>query len=433
MTTRKTRSATAAAIGLCVALAATGCAGGSDLDDGAGSSDGKVGLTFWGNATTGAGKQFWEDAAKAYEAEHPNVTIKIQTIQNEDFDGKLQTALNSSSAPDIFLQRGGGKMQAMAEAGQIKALELTDTDRTNVGEAAIAGVSIGGKTYAMPVDTQPEGIYYSKDLFKKAGIASPPKTMDELEAAVTKLKAIDVAPIAVGAKDAWPAAHWYYNFAVRECSQDVMEAAAQSLEFDDACWTEAGEDLAAFLETEPFQKGYLTASAQQGAGSSAGMLANHKAAMELMGNWNPGVIAGLTPDEKPLPDLGWFPFPAVDGGKGDPTAIMGGAGGYSVSKNAPKEALGFLQFVVTKEQQEAYAEAFETIPVNKAAQGVVTDSYNISALDAFNKAAYSMQFLDTQYGQNVGNAMNVAVVNLMAGKGTAADIVKDVNAAAEKG
>ncbi|MFD3628001.1 ABC transporter substrate-binding protein [Streptomyces sp. DSM 116494] len=433
MTTRKTRSATAAAIGLCVALAATGCAGGSDLDDGAGSSDGKVGLTFWGNATTGAGKQFWEDAAKAYEAEHPNVTIKIQTIQNEDFDGKLQTALNSSSAPDIFLQRGGGKMQAMAEAGQIKALELTDTDRTNVGEAAIAGVSIDGKTYAMPVDTQPEGIYYSKDLFKKAGIASPPKTMDELEAAVTKLKAIDVAPIAVGAKDAWPAAHWYYNFAVRECSQDVMEAAAQSLEFDDACWTEAGEDLAAFLETEPFQKGYLTASAQQGAGSSAGMLANHKAAMELMGNWNPGVIAGLTPDEKPLPDLGWFPFPAVDGGKGDPTAIMGGAGGYSVSKNAPKEALGFLQFVVTKEQQEAYAEAFETIPVNKAAQGVVTDSYNISALDAFNKAAYSMQFLDTQYGQNVGNAMNVAVVNLMAGKGTAADIVKDVNAAAEKG
>lgn len=433
MTTRKTRSATAAAIGLCVALAATGCAGGSDLDDGAGSSDGKVGLTFWGNATTGAGKQFWEDAAKAYEAEHPNVTIKIQTIQNEDFDGKLQTALNSSSAPDIFLQRGGGKMQAMAEAGQIKALELTDTDRTNVGEAAIAGVSIDGKTYAMPVDTQPEGIYYSKDLFKKAGIASPPKTMDELEAAVTKLKAIDVAPIAVGAKDAWPAAHWYYNFAVRECSQDVMEAAAQSLEFDDACWTEAGEDLASFLETEPFQKGYLTASAQQGAGSSAGMLANHKAAMELMGNWNPGVIAGLTPDEKPLPDLGWFPFPAVDGGKGDPTAIMGGAGGYSVSKNAPEEALGFLQFVVTKEQQEAYAEAFETIPVNKAAQGVVTDSYNISALDAFNKAAYSMQFLDTQYGQNVGNAMNVAVVNLMAGKGTAADIVKDVNAAAEKG
>ena len=44
-----------------------------------------------------------------------------------------------------------------------------------------------------------------------------------------------------------------------------------------------------------------------------------------------------------------------------------------------------------------------------------------------------MQFLDTEYGQNVGNAMNTSVVNLMAGKGTAADIVKDTNAAAAKG
>ena len=88
---------------------------------------------------------------------------------------------------------------------------------------------------------------------------------------------------------------------------------------------------------------------------------------------------------------------------------------------------------MTKEQQEAYAKAFVTIPVNKEAQEVVTESYNISALQAFNTAAYSMQFLDTEYGQNVGNAMNTAVVNLIAGKGTAADIVKDTNSAAEKG
>ncbi|WP_329522537.1 extracellular solute-binding protein [Streptomyces jietaisiensis] len=427
---RKTRSATAATIGVCVALAAAGCAGGGD--DG-GSSGGKGTVTLWTNATEGRGIDFWEAAAKDYHAEHKDVTIKIQSIQNEDLDGKLQNALNSNSAPDIFLQRGGGKMQAMIDAGQIKALELSDADRKNVGEAALEGVSVDGKVYAMPLDTQPEGIYYSKDLFEKAGIASPPKTMDELTDAVAKLKAKNVAPIAVGAKDAWPAAHWYYSFALRECSQDTMQETAKSLKFDDPCWNKAGEDLDALLKTEPFQKGFLTAASQQGAGSSAGMLANHKAAMELMGNWDPGVIASLTPDKKQLPDLGWFPFPAVPGGKGDPSAIMGGAGGYSLAKNAPKEALGFLRFVVTKKQQEAYGDAFDTIPVNKEAQGVVTESYNISALKAFNKAAYSMQFLDTVYGQNVGNAMNIAVVNLMAGKGSAADIVKDVKAAAEKG
>jgi raffinose/stachyose/melibiose transport system substrate-binding protein len=257
--------------------------------------------------------------------------------------------------------------------------------------------------------------------------------MEELEADVAKLKAAGVAPIAVGAKDAWPAAHWYYNFALRECGQDTMTKAGKELKFTDPCWTKAGDDLASFVKSDPFQKGFLTTSSQQGAGSSAGMVANHKAAMELMGNWQPGVYSTLTPDKKQLPDLGWFPFPAVNGGQGDPSAIMGGLDGFSLSKNAPKEAFGFLEFLVTKDQQQAYAKAFLTIPVNKDAQKVVTDPYNVSALEAFNKAPYSMMFLDTMYGQNVGNAMNTAVVNLLAGKGSAADIARDTNAAAAKG
>ncbi|MER7726990.1 extracellular solute-binding protein [Streptomyces sp. NPDC096323] len=430
--TRKIRGATALAIGLGIALAGTGCAGGSD-DDSSGASNGKVTLTLWENATPGPGAEYWKTAVKAYHSQHPNVTIKLQTVQNEDFDGKLQTALNSNSAPDIFLQRGGGKMQAMVDAGQVQELSLSAAGKANAGAAGLAGYSIDGKVYGVPVDTQPEGIYYSKDLFKQAGITATPTTMDELEAAVAKLKAIKVAPIAVGAKDAWPAAHWYYNFALRACSQDTMKKTAKSLDFTDACWTKAGDDLASFLKVDPFQKGFLTNSSQQGAGSSAGMLANHKAGMELMGNWDPGVIANLTPDKKPLPDLGWFPFPTVAGGQGDPTAIMGGLDGFSLSKNAPKEAVGFLEFLVTKEQQELYAKAFYVIPVNKKAQGVVTDSYNISALGAFNKAAYSMMFLDTEYGQNVGNAMNTAVVKLMAGQGSAADIAKSSNAAASRG
>ncbi|MFJ5884612.1 extracellular solute-binding protein [Kitasatospora cineracea] len=429
--TRKTRRTAAAAIALGITLAVTGCAG-SD-GGGSGSSDGKVTLNFWENAQPGPGAEYWKTAVAAYEALHPNVKINIQTVQNEDLDGKLQTALNSGSAPDIFLQRGGGKMQAMVQAGQLQPLELTDTDRKNAGATGLAGYTVDGKVYAMPVDTQPEGIYYSKDLFQQAGIAAPPTTMGELQDAVAKLKAINVAPIAVGAKDAWPAGHWYYNFALRECSQDTMKKAAQSLKFDDPCWTKAGEDLAALLKADPFQQGFLTTSSQQGAGSSAGLIANHKAGMELMGNWDPGVIGSLTADQKPLPDLGWFPFPAMPGGQGDPAAIMGGLDGFSLSKKAPKEALGFLQFLVTPEQQKAYATAFVTIPVNQEAQAAITESYNVSTLQAFNKAPYSMLFLDTEYGQNVGNAMNTAVVNLFAGKGSAADIVKDTNAAAAKG
>ena len=85
--TRKTRGVTAVAIGLGIAFAASGCAGGSGGSSG-GSADGKVTITFWENATNGPdGLNYFNAAAKQFEALHPNVTIQYQTIQNEDFDG----------------------------------------------------------------------------------------------------------------------------------------------------------------------------------------------------------------------------------------------------------------------------------------------------------------------------------------------------------
>ncbi|MBG0566399.1 ABC transporter substrate-binding protein [Actinoplanes aureus] len=414
------------------AMSLAACSGGDD-DGGSSGSGGNVTMQFWHNATTGPGKAFWDKTVADFQTANPNVKIKIQQVQNEDLDGKLQTALNSGSAPDIFLQRGGGKMAAMVEAGQLKDItgDITAETKAAVGPALGTG-QVDGKSYAVPVSILPGGFWYSKDLFKKAGVEAPPTTLEELSAAVTKLKA-NGTPIALGAKDAWPAAHWYYFFALRACSQASLDAAAKDKNFSDACWTKAGNDLKAFADTKPFNDGFLTTSAQQGAGSSAGLVANYKASMELMGAWDPGVIASLTKDTKPLPDLGFFPFPAVSGGQGDPAAIMGGADGYSCSAQAPKECADFLNYIVTKDVQEGYYKAFNSLPISKEAQGAVTEEYLKAVLEAYNKAPYVSQWLDTIYGQNVGNALNVGVVNLLAGKGDVAGIIKSVNDAAKKG
>jgi len=423
-----------------VALIATGCSAGSTPStapsDGGGASAAPVTMTFWHNSTTGDGKKYWEDTVAAFEKEHPNVTIKIQAIQNEDMDGKLQTALNSSgSEPTVFMARGGGKLADVVAAGQV--MDITDKisaeTKTAYGDGIFSAFTVDGKIYGMPNSVLPGGIYYSKDLFKKAGITATPTTFDELNAAVTKLKAVGVSPIALGGKDAWPAAHWYYFMALRDCAKDVMDKAAADKDFSDPCWLKAGEDLKKFADTDPFNKGYLTTSAQQGAGSSAGQLANHKAAMELMGAWEPGVVASLTPNGKSLPDLGWFPFPAVTGGAGDPSAMMGGSDGYACRQGAPAECVDFLNFMATKTNQEGYAKAFQTLPANKDAKGVVTDPALQDVLASYDKAAYVSLWLDTMYGQNVGNALNGGVVNMLAGKGGPADIVSAVKTAAAKG
>ncbi|MFC7530865.1 ABC transporter substrate-binding protein [Actinoplanes sp. GCM10030250] len=423
------------AVAAVVVVSAMGLAAcGSDDDGGGSGSDGNVTMQFWHNATTGPGKAFWDKTVADFQTAHPTVKIKIQQVQNEDMDGKLQTALNSGSAPDIFLQRGGGKMAAMVEAGQLKDItgDISAETKQAVGEAALKTGQVDGKAYSVPVSILPGGLWYSKDLFEKAGVAAPPTTLEELNTAVGKLKAVG-APVALGGKDAWPAAHWYYFFALRACSPATLDAAAKDKNFSDACWTKAGEDLKAFAGTKPFNDGFLTTSAQQGAGSSAGLVANYKASMELMGAWDPGVIASLTKDAKPLPDLGFFPFPAVPGGQGDPAAIMGGADGYSCSAQAPKECADFLNYIVTKDVQEGYYKAFNSLPISKEAQGAVTEDYLKAVLDAYNKAPYVSQWLDTIYGQNVGNALNIGVVNLLAGKGDVAGIIQGVNEAAKKG
>ena len=436
---RKRSAAAVAMIGAVSLLAACSTGGGTATQPAATgdttASAEAVTMSFWHNSTTGDGKKYWEDTVAAFTKEHPNVTINIQAVQNEDMDGKLQTALNSGDDPTIFMARGGGKLADVVAADQV--LDITDkidpAIKSALGDGIFSAFTVDGKIYGMPTSVLPGGIYYSKDLFAKAGITAVPTTFDELNAAVEKLKAIDVAPIALGGKDAWPAAHWYYFMALRNCSKDVMDKAAAEKDFSDPCWLKAGEDLKAFTATDPFNKGFLTTSAQQGAGSSAGMLANPKAAMELMGAWNPGVIADLTPDKKALPDLGWFPFPAVNGGAGDASAMMGGSDGFACRKNAPAACVDFLNFMATKANQEGYATAFKTLPANKEAKGVVTDPALQDVLKSYDSAAYVMLWLDTMYGQNVGNALNGGVVNMFAGKGEPTDIVEAVKSAAAKG
>ncbi|MFJ4017459.1 ABC transporter substrate-binding protein [Microbacterium sp. NPDC090014] len=430
MNSRRLPLASAVTVLAVGALALSGCTA-----DSSGSGDGgDTSMTLWHNSTTGPGVEFWEQTVADFEKDNPGVTIDIQSIQNEDLDGKLQTALNSGDAPDIFLQRGGGKMAAMVKAGQLK--DLTDAidgpAADEIPDASYSANSLDGKIYAMPVAVLPGGLFYSQDLFDQAGITENPTTLEELEVATEALKAEGIDPIALGAKDAWPAAHWYYWLALRECSSDTLAAAADEMDFSDDCWVRAGEDLQAFAETEPFNSGFLTTPAQQGAGSSAGLIANHQAAMELMGAWNPGVIGSLTPDQKPLADLSWFPFPEVEGGDGEPGSMMGGVDGYSCSMDAPDACVDFLNYIGTSDVQTAYYKAFNAPPVNTVAQEAVTEPYLQTILEAYNAAPYATQWLDTVYGQNVGNALNVAVVDLLAGNSSAEDLVKAVQDAAAK-
>ncbi|WP_246852700.1 ABC transporter substrate-binding protein [Naasia sp. SYSU D00948] len=412
-------------------LALTGCAGGGG-GGGGGEGGGDVTLTWWHNGTQGVLKEYWQSVADAFEEENPGVKVEIQVTQNEELQRtKIPNALRSNNPPDLFQQWGGGEMAAQVEAGRL--LDISDDveeELDSIGGKA-AGWQFEGQTYGLPYSMGIEGFWYNKAMFEQAGITTPPATMDELNDAVSKLKAAGITPIAVGAADKWPAAHYWYNFALRSCSQETLEQASAEFDFSDPCFEEAGEHLQSFIETEPFQEGFLATSAQQGAGSSAGMLANGQAAMELMGHWNPGVMAGLTESGEGLGEnLGWFNFPGVEGGEGDPKAALGGGDGFSCSWQAPPECVDLLKFVVNVENQRAFAETQTGLPVAEGSEDAVTDPTMQTLLEGRDSAPYVQLWLDTTFGPTVGGAMNDAIANMFAGQAQPGDIVKAMTDAA---
>lgn len=417
----------AAGVSAAAVLGMAACGGGSSADDNT--------IVFWHNATAGEGRQYWEDYAAAFEKEHEGVTVQIEAIQNEDFEGKLATAMQDlSSGPDVYMMLNGQKDRDMIEAGQMMDLtdKLTDTIKTEM-KPGLSSVTYDGKIYGVPTVVQPGGIWYSKDLFAQAGITETPTTWEELMDACQKLKDAGIDPIALGGKDAWPAAHWYYWLSLRICAPDVYDEGMANKDFSDPCWTAAGEKLQELNEAGYFNEGYLTTTAQQGANSSAGLLANHKAAMELMGTWEPGVVKDLTPDKQPMEDLGYFAFPSVEGGEGEEGALMGAGGGFAVNPEAPDIAIEFVKGIADKEWQDKYAEAFSTIPANAESQKDVTDENLKGLIQALQESDGMRLWMDTSLGSNIGSALNTAVVNLLSGNGTPEDIVKTMNDAAAKG
>jgi raffinose/stachyose/melibiose transport system substrate-binding protein len=132
--------------------------------------------------------------------------------------------------------------------------------------------------------------------------------------------------------------------------------------FADEPFVQAGEKLQELIALEPFEDGYLGLTyPDQGR-----LMGNGEAAMELMGQWAPTVQKENSADKKGLGDkLGWFPFPAVEGGKGDPADALGGGGGWLVGKNAPDETITFLKYITSKEFQCEATQISWILPVVK--------------------------------------------------------------------
>lgn len=390
-----------------------------------------VTITWYHITTAENQKAVWQKLADEYTAAHPNVTIEITVMENEAFKTKLATLMQSGDPPDIFQSWGGGGMNAYVEAGLL--LDITaalDADggawRDTFSPGALGVYSYQGKNYGVPWDMGMVGFWYNKALFATAGIANPPATWSELLDDVNALKIAGITPIAVGAGDKWPAAFWWEYLATRIGGQAAFDAAAgRTGSFADSAFVQAGEKIQELVALGAFQSGFLGATW----GDEATAMGNAKAAMDLMGQWAPGAFNDNSPDKKGIgDDLGWFPFPAVEGGAGAGTDALGGGNGFAIGKNAPPEAVDFAKYLSRAESQQQCAAAGFCVPVVKGGETGLTDPLLKLVQQGAAAAKYFQLYYDQYLPPAMGSVVNDNVQAIFAGTLTpeqAAQAVED--------
>ncbi len=389
-----------------------------------------VTIEWWHISKDDPGKTLFKGIADAYMAAHPNVTINITVLENEAFKTKLQTQMQSGTPPDLFQSWGGGTMAAQADAGMLKDITADVASwKDTVNAGAMSIYQYNGKQYGVPWDMGMIGFWYNKKIFADAGITSPPASWDELLTAMGKIKAKGVAPLAIAGKDMWPSMHLWTYLVLRIGGSDALQQMIQTGNWNtDAC-TKAGDEIVKLNALNPYQDGYKSATYD----NEAAAVGNGKAAMELMGQWAPGVQVADSTSKKGLgDDLGWFAFPAVTGGAGAATDGVGGGNGIAVGKNAPPEAVDFLKFFSSAENANSLNGSTPPTalsPVN-GTEATVTDANLKAVLAGRNAATFIQLYLDQATSAAMGTSINEATVALFLGQSTPAKVCQAITDAA---
>ncbi|WP_062318124.1 extracellular solute-binding protein [Demequina maris] len=403
------------------------CSSGSDADTSSsvGGTE-PVTIEWWHIQTQEPQRSVWQQIADSFTADHPGVEIEI-TVQNDaDFKTALDARVQAQDVPDIFQTWGGGVLQNQVDAGAVQ--DITDATSSWIGNltpAAVSVTNVDGVQYGVPYDAGLVGFWYNKALFAEAGIDAPPTTWDEFTADIQKLKDSGTTPIALGAADKWPAMFYWAELALASGGIDVMDQAAVDGDFTGPAFVDAGDQIVDLVDMGAFQDGFLGAAYADASGQ-ASLVANGKAAMELMGSWAPGTQASVAGNGEGLgDDLGWFPFPGVT------DVGFGGVNSFAVGADAPAEAVEFLEYLANDENQRLIGAAGQLLPVNPAAQDSIENPLQLAIAQEFANVDRLQIYLDQAFAPAVATAINDNVQAIFAKTLSPTDAAAAITAAGQ--
>ncbi|HLZ79993.1 MAG TPA: extracellular solute-binding protein, partial [Ktedonobacteraceae bacterium] len=288
--------------------------------------NGGAAITIW-DIRTGSEQQAVQSITDAFNASHPNIHAVVNFFQNDPYKQKLQVAMGAHNPPDIFFGWGGGVLKSYINANDVydltPALNADPTWKSRYLPAVLSGVTFDGKIYGVPNSgMQPVMFFYNKDIFNQYHL-TPPQSWSELLQIIGTLKQHNVIPIALAGGSKWPYLMYEEYLVDRYGGPSALDAvlAQQANAWSQDAFIKAGMAIQQLVSMGAFGSSFASVIADTN--QDAALLYTGKAAMMLQGNWNFPVIQTNSPQFIQGGKLGWFPFPAVEGGKGNITNIVG--------------------------------------------------------------------------------------------------------------
>ena len=167
-------------LGVVTVSAAAGCG-----DAPGGGKTIKVVIAEYSKAHT---RPFWQALADQYTKQSA-VKVDLQVIDWNSIDQQVSTMIQNNQPPDILNLNA---FASYAKDGLLYSGDevLSQKTREDFLESFARGGEYQGKLYGFPILASARAFFYNKDLFTRAGIASPPKTWDEFVQAAAKIQAL---------------------------------------------------------------------------------------------------------------------------------------------------------------------------------------------------------------------------------------------------
>ncbi|MGH2389086.1 MAG: ABC transporter substrate-binding protein, partial [Chloroflexota bacterium] len=135
---------------------------------------------------------YLKDVIKRYEKLHPNIVIKESVVADTT---KIITALSGGKPPDIVDFGLGQFVPELASKGALANLDpyiaASHLKMSIYVPASVQVVTYDGHVYGLPFMNFNHALLYNRALFRKAGIAHPPSTLEELQADAYRLTKVD--------------------------------------------------------------------------------------------------------------------------------------------------------------------------------------------------------------------------------------------------